>query len=488
MGNNSSKKILVTGATGYIGGRLVPKLLDAGYVVRVLVRDARRLEGRLWRENVEVYEGDVLRPETLSGCFEGVTKAYYLIHSMMNSSDFYESDLIAARNFGELAKLSNIENIIYLGGLGNPEAELSKHLRSRQHTGDTLRSSGLPITEFRAAVIVGAGSISFEIVRYLGERLPVMICPRWVYTRIQPISIEDVLVYLVAALNNKASEGQVIEIGGEDVLTYGDMIRGYAKVRGLRRYLIPVPVLTPRLSSHWVHWMTPIPAEIARPLIDGMTNEVVVRSDIARRIFPEIIPMDYAGSVKLALNQLDASQIETTWSDSLASSRGEFPSVQLSNQSGMIIEKRQKKVEASPDAVFSQVNQLGGENGWLFFNLAWHVRGVIDRMVGGVGFRRGRRHPTELRVGDAMDFWRVEAVQNNRMLRLKAEMKVPGSAWLQFETLPFEGDSTQLKQTAFFAPKGLAGFLYWYLLYPLHALIFSGLIKSIARKATEMNL
>lgn len=317
--------VLVTGATGYVGGRLVPRLIESGYKVRVFVRDARRLQGRPWTDKVEIIEGDVFKPETLSEAMRGVAATYYLIHSMMASNDFYERDLIAARNFGQKAQEQGVQRIIYLGGLGDPQANLSEHLRSRQRTGDALRESGIPVTEFRAAVIVGSGSISFEMVRYLTERLPVMICPRWVFTRIQPISIDNVLDYLVEALSVDASTGEIIEIGGADVLTYGDMMLQYAHIRGLRRYLIPVPVLTPRLSSYWVHWMSPIPAKIARPLIEGLRNEVIVRNDLAKQIFPHINPVGYKIAVERTLTHLDANHIETSWSDSLASSKGEGP-------------------------------------------------------------------------------------------------------------------------------------------------------------------
>lgn len=473
-------RILVTGATGYIGGRLIPRLLDAGYQVRVLVRDASRLQGREWLEKVEISEGDVLIPETLPAAMQGVTAAYYLIHSMMISDDFHERDLTAALNFSQAAEKAGVKRILYLGGLGKAEEDLSPHLRSRQKTGDALREYGVPVTEFRAAIIVGSGSVSFEMIRYLTERLPVMICPQWVYTKVQPIAIRDVLQYLVSSLSIPESANKVIEIGGTDVLTYGDMMLEYAKVRGLRRSLIPVPVLTPRLSSHWVHWMTPIPKEIAKPLIEGLRNEVIVQHPGAEKIFPNIHPIDYRTAVSLALDRLEASHIETTWSDSLASSQGDLKQLVLKTQEGMIIEQRQREVKAPTETTFDIFTSLGGDHGWPYMNWAWHVRGIIDRLIGGVGFRRGRRDPQQVRVGDALDFWRVEAIKKPQTLRLRAEMKVPGEAWLQFEARPLKDDRTLLIQTAFFAPKGLAGFLYWYLLYPIHGLIFSGMISNIA--------
>lgn len=483
--NPTQRLILVTGVTGYIGGRLVPRLLETGYRVRVLVRDPARLQGRPWLARVDVHQGDVLDPETLAPAMRGVSAAYYLIHSMRGNSDFHQRDLIAARNFGNAAREHGVEHIIYLGGLGDPATDLSHHLQSRQQTGAALREAGVPVTEFRAGIIVGSGSISFEMIRYLTERIPIMICPRWVFTRTQPISIRDTLDYLVATLHTPDSIGKVIEIGGADVLTYGAMMTGYARVRGLRRFLIPVPVLTPRLSSYWAHWMTPIPSEIARPLIEGLRNEIIVRDNTAQRVFPHIQPMHYEAAVHLALEKLQASAVETSWSDALVSSQPKREPTILTTQEGMIIEQRQQIVDASPEAVFHSVSGLGGERGWLYFNWAWRLRGVLDRIVGGVGFRRGRRHPDEVRVGDAVDFWRVEAVEENRLLRLRAEMKVPGLAWLQLAVEPVNGSQTRLTQTAFFAPKGLLGWLYWYSLYPIHSLIFSGMIRKMGERAEQ---
>lgn len=478
--------ILATGATGYIGGRLVSRLLENGYRVRVLVRDPQRLQGRPWIERVQVAVGDVLHPETLPTALEGVSAAYYLIHSMMGGEDFHQRDLRAARNIALAARQAGVQRLIYLGGLGDPDAELSEHLRSRQETGDALREAGVPVTEFRAAVIVGSGSLSFEMIRYLTERLPAMICPRWVYTRTQPISIHNVLDYLLAALETPESSGQIIEIGGAQVVTYGEMMTGYAQARGLKRWMIPVPVLTPRLSSYWVHLVTPVPASIAQPLIQGLRNENIVRSDLARRLFPHIQPMDYQRAVELALEQLDAGNVETTWSDALVTSQGDLPPVVLATIEGMILEKRQLVVTAPVHEVYRAFSGLGGRHGWLYMNWAWEIRGAMDRLVGGVGLRRGRRDPDEVRVGDALDFWRVEAVEPDHLLRLRAEMKVPGRAWLQFQIQEQNNDQSLLSQTAFFAPKGLSGLLYWYLLYPFHSLIFSGMIRKVAERAEKL--
>ncbi len=486
MAEAKATLILVTGATGYVGGRLVPRLLAAGYRVRCLVRDPARLQGRPWFEQVEVVQGNVLEPDTLPAAMQNVTAAYYLIHSISGSADFHDRDVQAARNFGQAAGAAGVGRIIYLGGLGDPDTDLSQHLRSRQQTGETLRDGEVPVTEFRAGVVVGSGSVSFEMIRYLTERIPVMICPRWIYTRTQPISIRNVLDYLVAALETAESTGKIIEIGGADVLTYGEMMLGYADVRGLRRYLVPVPVLTPRLSSYWVHWMTPIPAEIARPLIQGLRNEVVVRDDTARRLFPQIEPMGYKAAVSRALKRLEGRQVETAWSDALVTSQGDIAPVILTTQAGMIFERRQQLVDAPVQAVYRAFTGLGGKRGWLYFDWAWQIRGLLDRLVGGVGLRRGRRDPDELRVGDALDFWRVEAVEPTQLLRLRAEMKVPGLAWLQFEAKPHQ-EQTLLLQTAFFAPKGLFGWLYWYGLYPVHAAIFSGMIQRLGWLAESVD-
>jgi uncharacterized protein YbjT (DUF2867 family) len=477
--------ILVTGATGYVGGRLVPRLLENGYRVRCLVRDPDRLQGRPWHSQVEIVAGDVLQPDSLAPAMQDVTAAYYLIHSMGGGADFHQRDMTAASNFSQAAQAAGVERLIYLGGLANPETALSEHLRSRQQTGDALRSGGVPVTEFRAGVIVGSGSLSFEIMRYLTERVPVMICPRWVYTRTQPISIRDVLAYLTAALSAPESAGRIIEIGGADVITYGEMMQLYAEVRGLKRLMIPVPVLTPRLSSYWVDLVTPIPAAIARPLIEGLRNENVVSEPGAAEIFPHIQPVGYRTAVERTLNALQASNVETAWSDALIVSQGDAPPVILTTHEGMILERRQRLVAASPAAVYQIFTGLGGKRGWLYMNWAWGIRGFLDRLVGGVGVRRGRRDPDDLRIGDALDFWRVEAIEPDQLLRLRAEMKVPGKAWLQFKVTPQDGQ-THLSQTAFFAPKGLFGWLYWYALYPLHSLIFSGLIDQIARRAMAL--
>ena len=475
--------ILVTGATGYVGGRLVPRLLASGRRVRVLVRDPQRLGGREWAGHVDVATGDVLRPDTLGDALRGVGVAYYLVHSMARGAGFHERDLAAARAFGRAAAAAGVERIVYLGGLGDPDADLSQHLRSRQETGAALREAGVPVTEFRAAVVVGSGSISFEMIRYLTERLPVMVCPQWVYTRVQPIAVDDLLAYLVAAPDVPESVGRVVEIGGADVLTYGEMMLGYADARGLARHLQPVPVLTPTLSSYWVHLVTPIPSQIARPLIEGLRNETVVRDHSARDLFPAIHPVAYATAVRAAVASLDTGEVETRWADALVTSGGDVQPRVLSTQEGKLIERRQALVDATAAEAFAVVRSIGGRRGYRAWDWAWGLRGAADRLVGGVGLRRGRRDPKDLRVGDALDFWRVEAVEPDRLLRLRAEMKVPGAAWLQFETLPRDGGGALLVQTAYFAPRGLPGLAYWYALLPVHSRIFSGMIAALAAEA-----
>lgn len=475
----NSQPLLVTGTTGYIGGRLVPRLLQEGYRVRVLTRDIHQIQGRTWIDQVEVIQGDILKDDLFQQAFDGVDEAYYLIPQKM-SLDRERPNLSTAREFSQAAKAHGVKRIINFGVLGNSSASKNNHWQS---IGDALRESGIAVTEFRAAVVVGCGSTFFEMVRYLTERLPITLLPQWSYTRIQPIATCDVLNYLIAALNHSQSIGKIIEIGGPDVLSMSDMMRIYAEVRGLRRWMIPVPALPPKISAHWIHWITPIPARIAHPVIENIRHEVPIQDDLAQRLFPDIIPMGFKDSVAFSLERLDAGQVETSWRErsSMTAQTGE--PVILTSQEGMIYEQRQRIVDAPVEDVFQVLSCLGGEEGWLYYNWLWQLRGIFDRVIGGVGLQRGRRDPQDLRVGDAVDFWRVETIEPDRLLRFRAEMILPGLAWLQFETQPLEKSKTDLRLTALFAPKGFSGWIYWYFYYPFHKLIFPGLIRKIAERA-----
>jgi uncharacterized protein YbjT (DUF2867 family) len=475
-------RILVTGATGYIGGRLVPVLLAEGHEVRCFVRDPRRIEGRF--AGAQVVRGDVFDADSLATALRECDAAYYLVHSMSaNRGDFTLRDREAARLFGESAARAGVQRIVYLGGLGDDDGvtKLSKHLQSRHEVGNELRAGGVPVTEFRAAIIIGSGSVSFEMLRYLTERLPIMIAPKWARTRCQPIAISDVLRYLVMTLGVCESVGRIVEVGGADVLEYRDMMLRYAAIRNLRRWIIIVPFFSPGLSSHWIHFVTPIPSTIARPLVDGLFNEVVVRDDAARGLFPSIVPIGYDESVRRALDRNATTGPETTWFDAFDVSRlpGEFSG----SEEGMLVDRRERESSASPEALFRVFSSLGGTKGWLYADWLWRARGLLDRLVGGIGMRRGRRSATTLRLGDAVDFWRVEAYRPGQLLRLRAEMKLPGYAWLQFEALPRSGGAACLRQSAFFDPRGAFGFAYWYGLLAAHELIFGNMATRIVREA-----
>jgi uncharacterized protein YbjT (DUF2867 family) len=468
-------KILLTGATGYIGGRLVQELLKAGHEVRVLVRNPERIAGRPWTSKVEVFKGDLVKNESLVAALEGVDTAYYLVHSMLAGKDFEDLDRAAAENFAAASR--NLKHTIYLGGLLPENGECSPHLKSRAEVGQILRTA-TPTTEFRAGPIIGSGSASFEMLRYLTERLPVMIAPKWIRNKIQPLAVRDVLAYLVAALNIPPSG--VIEVGA-DRLTFKQMIQVFAEVRGLRRGIFPVPILAPGLASHWVGLITPIPNSIAKPLIQGIIQPLTANTAKAEKLFPHIKPIPYRRAVELALVKLQSGEIETRWSNALGAATEQYT---LKDEEGMIREVRSLKVKASSAELFRAFSRLGGHTGWLAWNWAWQVRGLLDRLVGGPGLRRGRRHPVEALTGEALDFWRVEAVASGHLLRLRAEMKVPGRAWLEWEAKEERGE-TVLTQVASFAPKGLAGLLYWYSLYPIHARIFSDMAKAIANEAEK---
>jgi uncharacterized protein YbjT (DUF2867 family) len=404
---------------------------------------------------------------------------------MGGEGEFSTTDIRAAENFAGAAEEQGIKRIIYLGGLGASGEQLSKHLTSRLQTGESLRKFNVPVTEFRAGVIVGSGSLSFEMIRYLTERLKFMITPKWVSTKTQPIAIRDVIRYLVDALTTEESKGEIIDIGGEDILTYKDLMRIYADVRGLKRYFIKVPVLTPKLSSHWIGFVTPLPSRIAKPLVDGLKNELICKSNKARELFG-FKTLSYREAVELALQRNKEGKTETIWFSSYSSGVKDSASpVHLTQREGMMIEKREIVVNASVDSTFKAFTSLGGKNGW-YANFLWRIRGYMDLLAGGVGLRRGRRSDTELIQGDPLDFWRVEEIEKNKLLRLRAEMKLPGKAWLQFEVESAGKNRSTLIQTAFFEPKGLLGLLYWYPVYPLHGIIFGGMIKAIKRAAEKI--
>lgn len=480
-----SKLILVTGATGYVGGRLAPKLLEAGYRVRCLVRDPSRLQGRSWLKRVEVVQGDALNPAELAEAMKGVSVAYYLVHGKQGGKDSAERDLQAARNFAQAAEDENIEQIIYLGELVDPTANLSPYLRSRHETGFTLRHGKVPVTEIRAGMIIGSGSALFEMVRYLTEREPILTCPAWFFSQAQPIAIRDVLAYLVDTLKTPDAIGRVIEVGGPSRLTYADMLLGYAKERNLSRWLIRTPFYASRLSAYWVHMITPIHWRVVAPLIEGLRAELIVRDETAKKLFPHIQPIDYQTAVHLALGRIQRDNVETSWSDALVTELGDVQPYRFTVEEGMFVERRQVVLDLTPETVFRSYSGIGGTRGWLYMDWSWAMRGWLDKAIGGVGLRRGRRHPDEINPGEALDFWRVEAVEKNRLMRLRAEMKLPGKAWLQFESVPAPEDEkkTLFTVTAYFAAYGFFGFLYWYAMWPFHKFIFDGLTRRLASRA-----
>lgn len=474
---------MVSGVTGYIGGRLVPRLLEAGYLVRCMVRDPIRLQGRPWLDQVEVVCGDALEPESLATAMQGINTAYYLIHGMQGGRLNADRDLQAARDFSMAAKLASVQHIIYLGELVDPTARLSPYLRSRHETGYILRQSGLTVTELRAGMVIGSGSLLFEMIRYLTEHQPVLVCPRWFYTLAQPIAIRNVLDYLLAVLETAASQGRLIEIGGIDRLSYAQMCREYAKMRGFKRLMIPLPVYTPRLSAWWTGMTTPLHWRALLPLIEGLHAESVVNETNACEFFPDVQILDFKTAVKLALGRVADDNVETSWMDALVTSAGDARPYTFSQQEGMMIEERRKAVSIPASHLFQSFTGLGGSRGWLYMNRFWNIRGWIDKLAGGVGLRRGRRSPDSLKVGDPVDFWRVEAIEKDRLLRLRAEMKVPGKAWLQFQVVPQADGTSLLTQTAYFAPRGISGLLYWYSMYPFHLFIFSGMLNKVIERA-----
>src|SRR5271165_4060331 len=478
--------VLVTGCSGYVGSQLVPALLERGHYVVCMTRDPRKVTSKFPRR-VNVVQADALDAASLAPVLRGIDVAYYLIHSLSaGEQEFRAVDHEAARNFATAAKAAGVKRIIYLGGLGNPSQELSAHLHSRQETSECLRQYGPLLTDFRSAVVIGAGSISFEMIRYLTERVPIMICPRWVTTRIQPIGVDDVVSYLVAALDEPRSEGQTIDIGSPSIETYRTMMLKYAAHRGLRRPLLQVPVLTPRLSSYWVDLVTPIPASIARPLIEGLRSEVVCGNQLAQEIFPQIEPVTYEQALERALRVPDLlAMVERRVATRVEGSRRESWLPQVVEDEGWVADVREGEVEVPATRVFSVVEGIGGNRGWFYGTMLWRIRAWLDRMLGGTGMGAGRRDPDTLRAGDPLDFWRVEEIEPGRRLLLKATMKLPGEARLIFETIPQGAGRTRLRLSALFRPRGLTGRIYWWSLLPIHKFILSGLNAAIRERAAS---
>ncbi|MDI3408943.1 SDR family oxidoreductase [Streptomyces cavernicola] len=482
---------LVTGASGYIGGRLVPELLDAGHRVRCLVRTPGKLRDHPWAPRVEAVRGDVTDAESVAAALQGIDVAYYLVHALGTGPDFEETDRRAARVFAEGAHAAGVRRIVYLGGLtprGVPEHNLSPHLRSRAEVGRIFLDGPVPAAVLRAAVVIGSGSASFEMLRYLTERLPVMVTPSWVHTRTQPIGVRDVLRYLVGSARLPADVDRAFDIGGPDVLTYRDMMARYTAVAGLKpRVIVPVPVLTPRLSSHWVGLVTPVPASIARPLTESLRHEVVCdEHDIARYVpDPPGRPLPFDDALALALRRVGQAQVATRWSSAGAPGAPSDPLPTDPDWAGgsLYEDERELPVAAPAEALWRVIEGIGGDNGWYSFPLAWVVRGWLDRFAGGVGLRRGRRDAERLRAGDSLDFWRVEEIEPVRLLRLRAEMRLPGLAWLEMRVDTDEQGRTRYRQRALFHPRGLLGHAYWWSVSPFHAVVFGGMARNIAHAA-----
>ncbi|MFD7200635.1 SDR family oxidoreductase [Streptomyces sp. NPDC059893] len=484
---------LVTGASGYIGGRLVPELLAAGHRVRCMARSPGKLRDHPWAGDVDTVSGDVQDAESVAAALRGIDVAYYLVHSLGSGAGFEAADRRAAEIFAAQAHACGVQRIVYLGGLtprGVPESSISPHLRSRAEVGHVFLDGPVPATVLRAAVVIGSGSASFEMLRYLTERLPVMVTPSWVHTRTQPIGVRDVLRYLVGSATMPADVDRAFDIGGPEVLTYREMMCRYATVAGLpRRLIVPVPVLTPRLSSHWVGLVTPVPAALARPLTESLRYEVVCgEHDIATYV-PDLPgrPLAFDEALSLALRRVREAQVVTRWSSASAPGAPSDPLPTDPDWAGgsLYQDERLSAVDASGEALWRVVEGIGGENGWYSFPLAWAVRGWLDRFVGGVGLRRGRRDTERLRVGDSLDFWRVEEIEPGRLLRLRAEMRLPGLAWLEMRVERDPQGGTRYRQRALFHPRGLLGHVYWWLVLPFHTLVFGGMTRNITLAAVK---
>jgi len=488
--DGSAPRVLVLGATGYLGGRLVPRLLAAGYRVRVLARDARRAKAFPWGEKVEIVTGDATDPAAVREAVEAVDIVYYLIHSLGGGRDFEATDRRAAQTVSDAAAAASVSRIVYLGGLHPDDAPLSPHLRSRVEVGDILLASGVPTLVLQAGVVIGSGSASFEMVRHLTDVLPYMPAPKWVRNHIQPIAVRDVLHYLLGAARVAPNVNRAVDIGGPDVLRYGQMMNGYALEAGLnQRPIASLPVLTPRLASHWVNLVTPIPKSIARPLVESLQNDCIVKDRAVDDLIPrpEAGLMPYRDAVRLALRRVNDDDIETSWLDAEVSGVPSDPLPNDPDWAGRLVytDVRTMTTTANAQQLWSVIEGIGGENGWYSSPLLWAIRGWMDRLVGGVGLARGRRSRSVVTVGDALDFWRVEAIEPGHLLRLRAEMKVPGGAWLELRATP-EGDGARFDQRALFFPHGLPGRLYWMAVLPFHGLIFSGMARRITAAAEHV--
>ena len=485
--DNNSTLCLVTGATGYIGGRLVDQLLNQGYRVRVMARFPDRLRDLPWYDKVEVVQADALDPTSMRKALSGVDVAYYLLHAINQGENFKAIEEAMANIFADCSKEQNIKKIIYLGGI-IPKQKLSEHLAAREMTGELLRNSGVPTIEFRAGVVLGSGSASFEMLRYLTERLPIMVTPKWVTTRIQPIAVRDVLRYLVGAAGIKEELNRSFDIGGPDIFTYKEMMHRYAKVAKLRkRIIITVPLLTPRLSSLWVGFVTPVPGAIARPLVRSLVNEVVCSESDIKKYIPDPPEglTDFETALDLALTRIKEAQVTTRWSSASVAGAPAEPLPSDPDWAGGTLYRDVQtiKVDATPEQLWKIVEGIGGEHGYFSMDWAWQIRGVLDRMVGGVGLRRGRRDADHLHVGEALDFWRVEAREPGELLRLRAEMKSPGLAWLEFQIKPIGPNQSELIQRAIFYPRGLAGHAYWWSVSLFHVFVFKGMANNICKRA-----
>ena len=478
-------RVLVTGATGYVGGRLVRELLTHNYRVRVLVRDAKRLQDYPWRDQVEIVEGDALDTAALAKALSNIDLSYYMLHALMTPKNFEQMEQELATKFGEIAKAEGVKRIVYLGGIASPDDNLSPHMSARAITGEILRSSGVPTIELRAGVVIGAGSASFEMLRHLTERLPIMVTPKWLKNRIQPIAIRDVLRYLVGSATIDSSINRDFDIGGPEVFTYMEMMQIYAEVAGLRRrIIIPLPVLTPKLASGWIGLVTPVPVTLAKRLVASLKHEVIARNDEIRKYIPDHPDglTDFRKAVSLALTRIKDLEVETRWSSAQTPGTHSQPLPTDPDWAGGSLYVDERKYSSPDDVqtVWQRVEAIGGDNGYSTATWAWELRGVMDRFVGGVGLRRGRRDPLTLREGEALDFWRVEEIQRPNLLRLRAEMKLPGLAWLEFRVEKQSDGQTLLTQRALYHPRGLFGHLYWWAVFPMHGIVFPSMAKKMA--------